>query len=66
MIAFTVNFSDASGHIALWDGRMFKEQPSQWDPNGDDYSTTDRPPVWGPVKKRYIEVKTSLGEFWEL
>jgi Type VI secretion system (T6SS), amidase effector protein 4 len=33
IIAFTVNFADASGHIALWNGSAFRE------PVHDDYSS---------------------------
>jgi hypothetical protein len=33
VIAFTVNFSDASGHIALWDGSNYRE------PSHDNYAS---------------------------
>ncbi len=33
IIAFTVNWSDASGHIALWNGSSYRE------PSHDDYAT---------------------------
>ena len=33
IVAFTVNWSDATGHIALWDGRGYRE------PSHDNYST---------------------------
>lgn len=33
IIAFTVNWSDASGHIALWNGSVYRE------PTHDNYST---------------------------
>lgn len=52
IIAFTVNWSDASGHIALWNGTHFRE------PTHDDYSTY--------VNRTYPNVHTSRGEFWAL
>ncbi len=33
IVAFTVNWSDATGHIALWDGRSYRE------PAHDNYSS---------------------------
>lgn len=52
IIAFTVNWRDASGHIALWNGTHFRE------PAHDDYSTY--------VNSTYPSIHTSRGEFWEL
>jgi hypothetical protein len=52
IIAFTVNWHGATGHIALWNGTTYRE------PAHDDYSTykdTANP-----------NVRTSRGEFWEL
>jgi len=52
VIAFTVNWDDATGHIALWNGTTYRE------PGHDNYSTY--------VNPDYPNVKTSLAEFWEL
>lgn len=51
IIAFTVNWSNASGHIALWNGAAYREAHD----NYASYVNPDDP-----------KVKTSLGEFWEL
>lgn len=52
IIAFTVNWGDASGHIALWNGGIYRE------PGHDNYSTY--------VNSTNSGIKTSRGEFWEL
>ena len=52
IIAFSVNWGDASGHIALWNGAVYRE------PDHDNYATYVNPAV--PT------IKTSRGEFWEL
>ena len=52
VVAFTVNWIDASGHIALWNGASYR------DPSHDNYSAY--------VNPRDPKVKTSRGEFWEL
>lgn len=52
IIAFSVNWQGASGHIALWDGSTYRE------PSHDNYSTY--------VNLAYPNIKTSRGEFWEL
>jgi hypothetical protein len=52
IIAFTVNWSDASGHIALWNGNAFRE------PAHDDFSAY--------VNAENPNVKTSRGEFWAM
>jgi Type VI secretion system (T6SS), amidase effector protein 4 len=52
IIAFTVNWQGATGHIALWNGTVYRE------PAHDNYATY--------VNARYPNVKTSRGEFWEL
>lgn len=52
IIAFRVNWGNASGHIALWNGRMFRE------PKYDDFSAY--------VSPQDAKIRTSLGEFWEL
>ena len=51
IIAFTVNWIDASGHIALWNGTGYREAH-------DNYATF--------VGPGHPSVRTSLGEFWEL
>ncbi|NDW03364.1 T6SS effector amidase Tae4 family protein [Jiella pacifica] len=51
IIAFNVNWADASGHIALWNGNKFRE------PTHDDYSTY--------VGGTRGDVKTRSGEFWK-
>ena len=52
IIAFTVNWHNATGHIALWNGTNFRE------PAHDDYSTY--------INSTYPKIRTSRGEFWEL
>ena len=52
IIAFSVNWSNASGHIALWNGASYRE------PGHDNYSTF--------VDPVHPNMKTSQGEFWEL
>jgi hypothetical protein len=52
IIAFSVNWHDASGHIALWNGTTYRE------PAHDNYATY--------VNPAYPNIKTTLGEFWEL
>jgi hypothetical protein len=52
IIAFSVNWRGASGHIALWNGKTYRE------PSHDDYATYVDPIV--PT------VKTSRAEFWAL
>ena len=52
IIAFTVNWADASGHIALWNGQGFRE------PGHDDYAA-----YVSPINPK---VKTTRGDFWEL
>jgi hypothetical protein len=52
IIAFSVNWLNATGHIALWNGGTYRE------PAHDNYATYIDPAV--------PSVKTSLGEFWEL
>ena len=51
IIAFTVNWADASGHIALWNGQAYREAH-------DNYAT-----YVNPINPK---VKTTRGEFWEL
>ena len=52
IIAFSVNWEGATGHIALWNGVTYRE------PSYDNYSTY--------VNSSYPDIKTTLGEFWEL
>jgi hypothetical protein len=52
IIAFSVNWQGATGHIALWNGMTYRE------PNHDNYAT-----YINPV---HPEIRTSSGEFWEL
>lgn len=52
IIAFSVNWSDATGHIALWNGANYRE------PAHDDYSTF--------VSSVKPSVRTSSAEFWSL
>lgn len=52
IIAFSVNWQDASGHIALWNGTIYRE------PAHDNFSTY--------VSPTYPNVRTRLGEFWKL
>ncbi len=50
IIAFTVNWSNATGHIALWNGLTYRE------PGHDNYATYTAPP----------NIQTTLAEFWAL
>ena len=52
IIAFSVNWQGATGHIALWNGVSYRE------PEHDNYATY--------VNPTYPKIRTSLGEFWEL
>lgn len=52
IVAFSVNWQGATGHIALWNGTTYRE------PSYDNYSTY--------VNSTYPNVKTSRGEFWEV
>lgn len=52
IVAFSVNWQGATGHIALWNGVTYRE------PSHDNYSTY--------VNSAYPNIRTSLGEFWEL
>ncbi len=52
IIAFSVNWQGATGHIALWNGATYRE------PTHDNYSTY--------VNSSYPNIRTSSGEFWEL
>lgn len=51
IIAFGVNWTNASGHIALWNGTNYRE-------NHDNYASY--------VDPQNPHVKTYRGEFWEL
>lgn len=48
IVAFSVNWQGATGHIALWNGVIYRE------PSHDNYSTY--------VNAAYPNVKTSLGD----
>ncbi len=52
IIAFSVNWQGATGHIALWNGATYRE------PSYDNYSTY--------VNSTHTNIRTSRGEFWEL
>lgn len=52
IIAFSVNWQGATGHIALWNGFAYRE------PSHDNYSTY--------VNSTYPNIRTSRGEFWEI
>lgn len=52
IVAFSVNWANAVGHIALWNGVAYRE------PTYDNYATY--------VDPRNPGVKTSSGEFWEI
>ncbi len=52
IIAFSVNWQGATGHIALWNGMTYRE------PSYDNYSTY--------INSSNLNVRTSRGEFWEL
>ena len=50
IIAFSVNWNDATGHIALFDGARYRE------PEHDNYATY--------VNSVDPSIKTTVGEFW--
>ena len=52
IVAFSVNWDGATGHIALWNGVAYRE------PSHDNYSTY--------VNGAFPNIRTSRGEFWEL
>ncbi len=52
IIAFSVNWGNATGHIALWNGAAYRE------PSHDNYSAY--------VNSANPNIKTSLSEFWEI
>ena len=52
IIAFSVNWRTATGHIALWNGSTYRE------PVHDNYSAY--------VNSADPRIRTSRGEFWEL
>ena len=52
IVAFSVNWQGATGHIALWNGVTYRE------PGYDNYSTY--------VNSAYPGIRTSRGEFWEI
>ncbi len=52
IVAFSVNWQGATGHIALWNGATYRE------PSYDNYSTY--------VNSAYPSIRTSCGEFWEI
>ena len=52
IIAFSVNWQGATGHIALWNGITYRE------PGYDNYSSY--------VNSAYPNIRTSRGEFWEI
>lgn len=52
IVAFSVNWGNASGHIALWNGVRYRE------PDHDSYGSY--------VNADNPKVKTSRGDFWEL
>jgi hypothetical protein len=52
VVAFSVNWQGATGHIALYNGAVYRE------PSHDNYSAY--------VDAAYPQVRTSRGEFWEL
>jgi hypothetical protein len=52
IIAFSVNWQGATGHIALWNGTHYRE------PGHDNYSTY--------IDPNHPDIKTSRGEFWEI
>lgn len=55
IIAFSVNWDDATGHIALYDGTNYRE------PAHDDYASFFR-----AATATHVAVSTYRGEFWEL
>lgn len=52
IIAFSVNWQGATGHIALWNGTTYRE------PSYDNYATY--------VSETHADVKTSRSELWEI
>lgn len=52
IVAFSVNWQGATGHIALWNRASYRE------PTYDNYSTY--------VNSTYPNIRTSLGAFWEV
>lgn len=52
IIAFSVNWAGATGHVALWNGSTYRE------PTYDDYASY--------VDRNVPSVRTFRGEFWEL
>jgi len=52
IVAFSINWQGATGHIALWNGSAYRE------PSYDNYATY--------VNSAYPNVKTSRGELWEV
>lgn len=52
IIAFSVNWQGATGHIALWNGVTYRE------PSYDNFSTY--------VNSANPNIRASLGEFWEI
>lgn len=52
IVAFSVNWQGATGHIALWNGTSYRE------PSYDNYSTY--------VNGSHPSVRTSRGKFWEI
>ncbi|WP_145732511.1 T6SS effector amidase Tae4 family protein [Nitrospirillum pindoramense] len=52
ILAFSVNWTGASGHIALWNGATYRE------PAHDNFATYVHPVI--------SSIRTSRGEFWEL
>ena len=55
IIAFSVNWSDATGHIALFNGTTYRE------PAHDNYAS-----LLVPATATTREVATYRGEFWEM
>lgn len=52
IIAFRINFGDATGHIALWNGTMYRE------PIYDNFANF--------VHQNRPYIRTSASQFWEL
>lgn len=52
IVSFRVNWAGATGHIALWDGKRYRE------PTYDDYSSY--------VSPSNPTTRTSLGKFWKV
>ena len=55
IIAFSVNWDDATGHIALFNGSSYRE------PDHDNYAS-----LFIPRTATSHEVATFRGEFWEM